>query len=89
MRFQVNPDGVRAAMQSPTVRAGLRKRGEPIAGRARQLTAAEKVEGEVTTSEGIRPKGRPFFRVTHTNGAQEWGTSKTDRRRILGRAAGL
>ncbi len=86
-RFEANPDGIKAAMQSTKVRAGLKARGAPIAARAQQIAAAEKVKGEVSTSEGTRPKGRPYARVTADAG-QEFGDTNTARRRILGRAAG-
>ena len=46
----------------------------------------EEVEAEFTIEEDIRPKGRPVARVVCDNPDQEWGTSKTERRRILGRA---
>lgn len=76
-----------AVMQSDKVRAALAARADQVAARAESLTAAEDVDGTVTRSGGIRPKGRPFERVAHSNADQEWGTSTTERRRIMGRAA--
>lgn len=76
------------AMQSAPVREGLAKRADTIASRARGLAANEGVDMEVTRRDGTRPKGRPFARVEGDNAAQEFGTSNTARRRILGRAAG-
>ena len=68
------------------VRSALAKRRDGIATRAEAITTAERVRGDVVRSEGTRPQGRPYARVAHTNGAQEHGTSREERRRILGRS---
>ena len=42
---------------------------------------------EITTVAGTRPGGRQYVNVIGDNVEQEWGSSRTERRRILGRAA--
>lgn len=76
----------RQAMQ--LARPALRCKAEEIQSRAKQIAATEGVEFDTEVTEGTRPKGRAFARVVAPDGAeQEWGTSRTERRRILGRAA--
>lgn len=75
------------AMQSRPVREALRRKRDEKRRRADQLGAAEGVEMELETSEGTRPKGRPYARLTSRNVGQEWGDAYTERRRILGRSA--
>ena len=87
--LRITPEFIQAAAQSEGVRKVLAERRDRLARAAEALAASEDVEGEVSTSEGTRPKGRPYARVEFDNVDQEWGTSKTRRRRILGRAAGL
>jgi hypothetical protein len=78
---------VREAMQSKPVRAALRAKAEKKARRADSLGSAEGVKIDAKVSEGTRPKGRPYARVTSANVGQEWGDRETERRRILGRVA--
>lgn len=85
-RTELSYEFIRDAMQSAPVRAALAKRRDAIAQRAGALASAEKVTPDITTSEGTRPQGRPYARIS-ADAAQEWGTSRTARRRILGRAA--
>lgn len=74
-------------MRSAPVRAALRARAERVRARAEQIAAGEDVELESSLSEGTRPRGRPYARVSSRNVGQEWGDSKTARRRVMGRAA--
>lgn len=76
-----------AAVKNRKTRAALDEKARQVAARARQLAAAEGVDMTVETSSGVRPRGRTYARVSSPDGArQEWGTSRTGKRRILGRA---
>lgn len=75
------------AMKSAATRAALRRKAEQKAARANMVGRSEGVDIDAEVSEGTRPKGRPYARVTSQNVAQEYGNSKTERRRILGRVA--
>lgn len=83
----LSPDTIRATMQSEPVRAALRAKAQDVKGRADSIAATEDVEARFWTEEGTRPKGRSYARVLCDNVDQEFGTSKTARRRILARAA--
>lgn len=85
---RLSPELIRGAMQSPAVRAKLDELADGIARRAEAIAEAEDVDVTITRSSGTRPQGRPFARVTSDNVDAEWGTSKTRRSRVLGRAAG-
>lgn len=74
-------------MHEPGVAAHLQVVANRVAARAKSIAAAEDVDMEVTTVAGVRPKGRPFVNVITNNAEQEFGSSRTERRRILGRAA--
>lgn len=87
VKVQISNKTFLDAMQSGTVRRALRKTADKKQLRAEQIAASEGVGLESKVVEGTRPKGRPFARVQSHNVAQEWGDSKTKRRRILGRAA--
>ena len=78
---------IRQAMQSSKVRAALRAKADKVAAEANILGDAEGVEMDATVSDGVRPKGRPYSRVSSPNAAQEWGDSRTERKRVLGRVA--
>ena len=86
-KMEVSPALILATMHLPQVRDALSARAGRVAATAEAITAAEGVEGSVIRESGTRPKGRPYERVLHTNADQEFGTSKTSRRRIMGRAA--
>lgn len=79
-------NGIKAVMQSAEVRAALRARAESVKSRANSMDP----ELGAYVTDGTRPKGRPYSRVISDDGAErEFGSSKTARRRTLGRAAGL
>lgn len=73
-------------MRSRQVRGKLDEVADSIAGRAQGLAASEGVDARIRRESGTRPKGRPYARVL-ADAAQEYGTAKTRRRRVLGRAA--
>lgn len=84
---EITYEFIQKAAQHPGVREQLQVVADRIASRARGLAASEDVTMEVTTKSGLRPKGRPYVNVIGDNAEQEWGSSRTGRRRILGRAA--
>lgn len=95
VRVQLNPAGIREAMQGPQVRAGLSARAAPIAARARQLAASQgltAVGAGIRVEDGTRPRGRPFSAVVSPNSAAveaEHGATPTTRRRLIQRAADI
>jgi len=72
--------------RSPKVRAKLVEVRDRIHARAQAIQAEEGVDVGLTTSEGTRPKGRPYARVAASL-EHEFGTEDVSRKRILGRAA--
>ncbi|WP_158884012.1 hypothetical protein [Amycolatopsis anabasis] len=78
----------RKLMRLPGLRARLRGVAEQVADRTRANLAAAGVDAEVTVEEGIRPRGRSYARVTHTDKFGEFGTEDVPRHRALGRAIG-
>lgn len=95
VRIQFDERGLTEVMQLPAVRAALKAKAEEIAGRARSIAASEIDDGfasEIRVSEEIRPSGRPVAKVLADRedaAAHEWGSSNTDRRRVLGRAGAV
>lgn len=93
IRFEFDPGCLPEVMKSPEVRQGLRAKADEIVPRAKALARAEISEEfaeSIDVSEEIRPRGRPTAKVVADREdaeAHEYGTSSTDRRRILGRAA--
>lgn len=83
----ITPEFIQSAMHQPGVAAQLQVVANRVAARARSIAASEGVEMEVTTVAGVRPKGRPYVNVVTNNAEQEYGSARTKRRRILGRAA--
>lgn len=77
---------IQRAAQSAVVRKALQVKADKIKSRAESIATAEEVTMQVTTEAGIRPRGRPFVNVVSDNAEQEFGSSRTKRRRILGRA---
>lgn len=78
---------IEKAKAHPKVKQSLAAKRDQIKTRAEQIAATDKVPGEFTTEDGTRPKGRPYARLYFSNVDQEFGTSKTKRWRVLGRAA--
>ncbi len=86
-RVEIDQAAVGAVMRSAYVRAALRARAQAIANAARAIESSEGGRATIEAGEGTRPQGRPYGRVTSDGVDGEWGTSKTERRRTLGRAA--
>ena len=82
----ISSEFIREAMLQPGVAAQLQVVANRIQKRAEGIAANEGVDMEFTTKAGVRPKGRPFVNVIGDNAEQEFGSSRTARRRILGRA---
>ena len=83
----IGPELMKKAWNHPGIGPALRAKADRIASRAESIAAAEEVDMNVRVEVGIRPGGRQFANVVGDNVEQEWGTTRTDRRRILGRAA--
>lgn len=93
IEFEFDPTCLPEIMQSEQVRGALRSTADEIVPRAKALARAEIGEefaASITVSEEIRPRGRPTAKVIADRedaSDHEYGTSNTDRRRVLGRAA--
>lgn len=88
-RITVNRGIVRRASRVSAVQAALREKADQIASRARQIDSGEGGKARITVREGIRPGGRAYADVVSDDVDGEFGTSKTARRRTLGRAADI
>lgn len=92
-RFRLSQDSFRRVTNSPPVRAKLLEVARRIAATATAIADAENVDTqvdvEIDVSDGTRPQGRGYARVTSSNADAEHGTAATPRRRVLGRATGL
>ena len=75
---------IQRAMQTPAVRAKLRAVRDRMASEAAGIARAEGVDTPIITSEGTRPKGRPYARIA-MRADDEFGNYQHKRRRILGR----
>lgn len=93
IRFEFDPRCLPEIMHSEQVRGALHSKAEEIVPRAKQIARTEigdDFADSITVSEEIRPRGRPTAKVIADREdaeAHEYGTSNTDRRRVLGRAA--
>lgn len=85
--IEITPEFILSAMREPGVAAHLQVVANRVAKRAQMLAGAEGVEMNVSTVAGVRPKGRPYVNVVADNAEQEFGSSRSGRFRILGRAA--
>lgn len=84
---EISYELIQKAAQHRDVRARVQDKAEEVAAGARRLASQEGVEMGVKVVSGTRPGGRPFSNVVGDNADQEFGTSRSERRRILGRAA--
>lgn len=93
IRFEFDPSCLPEVMRSQPVRAALREKAEEILPRAKALARSEisdEFADSITISEEIRPRGRPTAKVIADRedaSDHEYGSSSTERRRVLGRAA--
>lgn len=85
--IRITDAGFKLVTQLPSVRAALLAKAQEKQGRAESLARAEGVELHSRVSQGTRPGGRPYARVSSPNGAQEFGDGIVERKRVLGRAA--
>lgn len=83
---EIGPKLMAQAWNHPDIPKFLQAKADKVAARAKSLAASEDVEMNITTVSGVRPKGRAYVNVVGDNADQEFGTSRTARRRILGRA---
>ncbi len=88
-RLTVSRGLMQRVSQTTQVRDALRAQANRIAARARQLDAADGGGARISVRDGIRPQGRAYANVISDDAAGEFGTSKTSRRRTLGRAANI
>lgn len=95
VRIQFDERGLTEIMQLPAVRAALKAKAEEIAGRARTIASSEiddDFASQIRVSEETRPSGRPVAKVLadrHDAPDHEWGSTNTQRRRVLGRAGAV
>lgn len=93
IRFEFDPSCLPQIMRSQTVRGALRKQADAIVPRARSLARSEisdEFADSIRVSEETRPRGRPTAKVIADRedaADHEYGTTSTERRRLLGRAA--
>lgn len=94
-RVRLDYRAIGEVMRSRPVRDALAARARPIAAAARGIAQGEGLEemaDAIVVEEGTRPRGRPYAQVVadHPRGTEfEFGSSRVDARRVLGRAAGV
>lgn len=86
VKIEITRELIEKAMHHPDVVAHLEVVANRVARHAESLAAKDGVDMDVWVQSGVRPKGRPQSVVYASNVDQEFGTAKTPRRRILGRA---
>ncbi|MFI5859153.1 hypothetical protein [Streptomyces parvulus] len=95
VRIRFDERGLTEIMRLPEVRAALHNKAEEIAGRARSIAASEVDDdfaSQIRVSDETRPSGRPVAKVEATREDapdHEWGSTNTERRRVLGRAGNV
>lgn len=75
---------IQSVAQLPSVRAKVAAVRDAKAQQAAALAQAEGLTVTITTSEGTRPKGRPYGRIA-IPAEDEFGTDRRPRTRLLGR----
>lgn len=83
---EISYEFIQKAAQHPDVAKQLQVVANRVKARAEQLAEKDGVDMKVTTEAGTRPGGRPFVNVVGDNPDQEYGSSRSGRFRILGRA---
>lgn len=84
--LHISTELIRKAWDHPDIPAALERTAKRIAADANSIAQSEDAEADYTVVTGKRPKGRPYANVIGPRD-QEFGTAKTPRKRILGRAA--
>lgn len=87
VRTRITSRTIEAAMKTQKTRSALSSKADRVASRARSIATSEGEDMTVERSGGTRPKGRSYERVSSPDVAQEFGTWRVTRKRILGRAA--
>lgn len=85
--IEITPGFIESAMRQEAVIKQLGVIAQSVKRRADALAGAEDVSMETWIEESVRPKGRPQAVVYGDNAEQEYGSSRSDRFRIMGRAA--
>lgn len=85
-QMEVTPELIRKAMTHPDVVAHLQVVADRVKAAAESLASSEAVDMDVSTVAGVRPGGRPYVNVLADNEEQEFGSARSGRFRILGRA---
>ena len=84
-RVEISPEFIQSVMQSDTVRARLDATAQEAATMAKGIASAEGVSNfEPEVSDGTRPKGRPYSRVS----VDKEGDSVDRKLSVLNRVAG-
>lgn len=86
-QIRISRDFVREAAAQPAVRKQLGVIARRVANQAESIAGREGVRLNTWVVEGTRPEWRPQAVVYGDNAEQEWGSSRMQRRRIMGRAA--
>lgn len=84
--YRLSRKQVEAIMRNTNVQQGLKNVGRSVMARGQRITDDEGGSAQISLESGIRPGGRAFTNVTSSSAAEEYGNSKTTRRRALGRA---
>lgn len=85
-RYRLSQQQVNTIMQNKALQQRLKDVGREVMSRGQQITNDEGGSAEITLETGVRPGGRAFTNVVSSSAEEEYGNSKTKRRRALGRA---
>ena len=77
---------IQEVQQHPRVRLALRRKRDELLREAQVIARQEGANITLTTSDGTRPKGRSYSRLSAPS-TDEFGDSRTKRIRLLGRVA--
>ncbi|EGD24656.1 hypothetical protein HMPREF0724_11774 [Prescottella equi ATCC 33707] len=85
-RYRLSPKQYETIMRNKQLQQRLKDVGGEVQARAQSITSAEGGSAQISLESGIRPGGRAFTNVVSSSPEEEYGNSKTKRRRALGRA---
>lgn len=85
-RYRLSRKQVDAIMRNKKVRKRLKDVGRDVMASGQRITDDDGGNAKFTIESGIRPGGRSFTNVVSSSPEEEYGDSKTTRRRALGRA---